>query len=243
MAKGWWLPSEKPLVADPAEPGSFDRSQVKFPDTRRFDFLTFVPIMENSVVREAETACSLNSKKITIASHKRSDACFSELPGRNNRCAMQIIRIIVFGTIGFFLGIGILYLHEAGFFEAWQKEAAPPNDMQAYFSGARNQDNSAGGTITNHCDYSLPEFSFISNHPAKIVACAQVTQLYPEAIGRHTFVRDGNGDIWDWSYMSYMSLGEVVSWPSVGIIFGIIVALSSSEPEPAGPLAPDEPTS
>src|SRR5689334_9257850 len=148
---------------------------------------------------------------------------------------MQIIKIIAFGTIGFFLGIGILYIHGAGFFESCQKQVSPYDDIAEYFSGTNNQDSSTEDRITNQCDYSFPEFSFISNHPTKIVDCAQITTLYPEAIGRKTLVRDANGAIWEWSYIGYLGLDEIACWPSLGIFFGVVVAISTKKSVQASP--------
>jgi hypothetical protein len=145
---------------------------------------------------------------------------------------MQIVRIILFGLIGFFLAYGIVYVTEFGYLERWRKITSPSENIYGYFLATDNTQNHQGGLIiTNPCDYSKPEFSFISNFPKNISKCVQVTTLYPEGESRNTYVYDRNGTVWEWSYLVYVDLGAMICWPFIGLLIGVLIAIITRKPK------------
>ena len=142
---------------------------------------------------------------------------------------MQVRRIILFSIIGLLLGIGFSNLITSGYFERWEKLPSLSTDVSEYFSAAEQKD-SFPVEITNPCSYSEPEFSILSNSPKNIVNCVQIKNNYAEGYSRETYARDSNGNIWEWSYLSYFGLNALVCYPSYGLIIGLAIAITTKEP-------------
>jgi len=142
---------------------------------------------------------------------------------------MQAFRIIVFSIIGLFLGIVFSILYTSGYFERWEKLSSPSTDISDKFSAVQQQDSFLI-QITNPCDYSEPEFSILSNSPKNKIDCVQIKHNYPDGQSRETYVRDSNGNIWQWSYLSYFGFNEVVCLPGYGLIIGLVMAIATNQP-------------
>ena len=138
---------------------------------------------------------------------------------------MQVIRIILFSIIGLFLGIVFSNVTTSGYFERWKISHLPQDYIVTRFAEAQNTPL----IVTKPCDYSEPEFSIFTNSPKNIEDCLQIKILYPEGEGRDTFVRDSNGNIWEWSYLSYFGLNELVCYPSYGLLIGLVIAIATKE--------------
>ena len=104
----------------------------------------------------------------------------------------------------------------------------PPDYLITHLSEAEKQ-VTPFITITKPCDYSEPEFSFFSNSPKDIEDCLQIRTHYPEGYGQETFVRDSNGNIWEWSYLAYFGLNELLCYPSYGLLIGLVIAIATKE--------------
>ncbi len=74
-------------------------------------------------------------------------------------------------------------------------------DLPSYVSDYYGDSVLQSGQVTRPCDYSKPEFSGIAFPPGSIVDCLQLVELYPDAIGRTTYVLDKNHQVWRWTYM------------------------------------------
>jgi hypothetical protein len=147
---------------------------------------------------------------------------------------MQIIKVILFGLIGFFLAYEIINMIELGYLVRWGKKVSPTEQIYEYFLAKDNNQSHQGGLIiTNPCDYSKPEFSIISNSPKNIVKCVQLTFLYPEGESRDTYVLDENGIIWGWSHLIYINLGLLICCPLIGLLVGVIISIFTKKPKQA----------
>jgi hypothetical protein len=142
---------------------------------------------------------------------------------------MRTIRVIGFAIIGFFLAFWLYDIFESGYFQRWEKLASPSEQVSEYFSAPEKKAIS-GFEVTKPCDYSMPEFSILSNAPKNSIDCVQTKQLYPEGEGRATFVRDNAGNIWEWSNLVYVNMIALVCWPGFGALIGIIAAIVPNKP-------------
>jgi len=142
---------------------------------------------------------------------------------------MRMIRVIGFAMLGFFLAFWLYDLFESGYFRRWEKLSSPTEQVSEYFSAPTKKANS-GFEVTKPCDYSMPEFSLISNSPKNIIDCVQTRQLYAEGEGRDTFVRDNAGNIWKWTNLVYIDMIALVCWPGFGALIGVVAAIVLNKP-------------
>ena len=140
---------------------------------------------------------------------------------------MKIVKIIAFGAIGLFLGLGLSSIIESGYFQPWKKLSAPPPNMSAYFSVGEEQNSPTPVKITKPCDFSSPEFSLLSNSPKNIVDCIQRSEVYPDGYGRFASVLDSDGNVWEWAHVvtASDSLSSMICLPSLGLLIGVVIAL------------------
>jgi hypothetical protein len=138
---------------------------------------------------------------------------------------MQAIKIILFSIIGLFLGIVFSNVITSGYFERWKVSHLPQDYIVTRFVEAQNTNL----IVTKPCDYSEPEFFIFTNSPKNIEDCLQIKMLYPEGEGRETFVRDSNGNIWEWSHVSHFQLNELVCYPFSGLLIGLVIAVATKE--------------
>jgi hypothetical protein len=144
---------------------------------------------------------------------------------------VQIIKAIGFALIGFFLAFGLYYAFEVGYFERWENVPLQSQEVSEYFSTTQKKNvTSSPIEIKRPCDYSLPEFSLLSNSPKNIDDCVQVTMPYPEGESRNTYVRDSNGSIWRWSYLIYFDLTALICVPGSGLLIGVLIAVVTNSP-------------
>ena len=144
---------------------------------------------------------------------------------------MRSIKIIVFVVIGLFFGIGWFQLDTSGYFERWQKLTEPSTEILNLFSPGIVPDEYGNPQV---CDFSLPEFSFLSNHPKEIAECIQQINMEAEANTRTVYVIDSNGEVWRWSYFSYAYdyYAKRIILPAVGMVFGLFIGLLASRQNP-----------
>ena len=134
-------------------------------------------------------------------------------------------RFVLFAIGGFFLSIFLYNAYDAGYFERWEKMTNVSQEVIGYFS------------ITDHelenpsCDYSSPEFSFISNSPRNIVDCAQNIMRYAEGNYRDVYVLDNEGNYWIWSHMSDMNLIALFCVSIFGSLVGIVIGVITAKPD------------
>jgi hypothetical protein len=140
---------------------------------------------------------------------------------------MRIVKIIGFGAIGLFIGLGLLNIIESGYFQRWKKLSTPPHNVSEYFSTDKEKNSPSPVKITKPCDYLSPEFSILSNSPQNIVDCIQRSEIYPDGYGRFVFVLDNNGSVWEWAHVvtAYDSLSTGVCLPGSGLFIGVAIAL------------------
>jgi hypothetical protein len=145
---------------------------------------------------------------------------------------MQVIKIIAFAAIGLFLGYVFWNLTESGYFQRWEKLSPPPQNIPEYFSLGEEQSSPSPIKIIKPCDYSFPEFSILSNSPQNMVDCVQRSEMYPDGYGRFASVLDGDGNVWQWTYITtaYDSLGSMLCWSGLGLLFGVIIAIVAKKP-------------
>jgi len=137
---------------------------------------------------------------------------------------MRSIRVPAFAIIGLLLGIGWFHLDTSGYFERWEKLVNPSADVLGIFS-QRTFPDDYGNPQT--CDYSSPEFSFLSNTPEDIEDCVQRLDMAADANTRTVYVVDNHGEIWMWRYFSYAYdyYTKRIIFPIVSIVFGLLIGL------------------
>jgi hypothetical protein len=92
---------------------------------------------------------------------------------------MRIAKIIGFGAIGLFIGLGLLNIIESGYFQRWKKLSTPPHNVSEYFSTDKEKNSPSPVKITKPCDYLSPEFSILSNSPQNILTAFNVQKSIP----------------------------------------------------------------
>ena len=168
---------------------------------------------------------------------------------------MQTIRIIAIGIAGFILGLGLFLIDNNGYFQYWQNLPSPPQEISEiipagapsffiktldgstyYYSSWHNEgwlqktvptDFVNPFEVTRPCDFSSPEFSLLTNSPPKIKDCVQETTLYADGSTQYTLAIDGKGNIWEWKHTTtaYDSLNQIIFFPFIGLLFGIVIAI------------------
>jgi hypothetical protein len=174
---------------------------------------------------------------------------------------MRILTIIAFSIFGLVLGLGLGRWSASGYSPSWKKLPPPPGriidllpagdhlfnirtqDDRVYrFEAGTNKNwieetphpnSSVSVEVRDPCDFSSPEFSFLSNPPRGIEDCVQVDVIYIDGDIRYAFVLDGNGYVWQWQLIRspLKALAEQVCFPGLGLFsgacLGILVALLS----------------
>ena len=49
--------------------------------------------------------------------------------------------------------------------------------------------------------------------------------MYAEGSRRHTFVRDNNGDVWEWTFWYILNWYSLIQLPIMGLLAGIVIAI------------------
>jgi hypothetical protein len=83
--------------------------------------------------------------------------------------------------------------------------------------------------ITTPCDFSSPQFSFLTNHPKNVNTCFQVhTYDSPETVTNYAIAIDGDNNYWEWVFEPSMfeSVYGLICFPPVGLLLGIIIGLA-----------------
>lgn len=138
---------------------------------------------------------------------------------------MRFIRIIAFSIIGLYLVVGIRDFFEAGYLQRWEKlSPTQQEEINKYFSAKNEQRFSENAKIKKPCDYSQPEFSFLSNSPKNITDCVHFTEMYAEGVKKYTFVRDSKGNIWEWSFLYILNWNSLICFPAIGLFGGASIA-------------------
>jgi len=137
---------------------------------------------------------------------------------------MTCKRIILFAVLGLFLAIVFLKTSEADYFERWEKLPTVSDEVISYFSITDNEFEHPP------CDYSSPEFSFLSNSPDDVADCAQYIIWYPEGSDRNVYVLDSEGNLWVWSHRSVLNFYLLILAPINGVVFGAIIAILTTKP-------------
>jgi hypothetical protein len=144
---------------------------------------------------------------------------------------MRSIRVPALAIIGLLLGLGWFQLETSGYFERWELLVNPSAEVLSAFS-QRNFPDEYGNPRT--CDFSSPEFSFLINAPEDIADCVQRLDMAADANTRTVYVIDNHGEIWIWRYFSYAYdyYAKRIIFPSVGIVFGLLIGLLSKRRVP-----------
>ena len=148
---------------------------------------------------------------------------------------MKLLKVLALLLLPALLAFLIHTLLNSGVLERWRPLTSPSSQELEYLATV-----SAGGTDFTQelnpedygrselkaCDISSVEFSFLSNHPAVYVECAQLFYYHIDGYERNTYAKDAQGDLWRWSY-GYTAIREMgkVFWPIVGLILGAIAAV------------------
>jgi hypothetical protein len=94
--------------------------------------------------------------------------------------------------------------------------------------------------ITDPCDFSSSEFSFLVGAPRNSIDCVQDFKMYADGFVRHTYVLDQDGNVWGWSHcgsvydtrcylcLSIPVLGSVALGFAVGIVTSKLLSLAST---------------
>jgi hypothetical protein len=73
-------------------------------------------------------------------------------------------------------------------------------------------------SVNMPCDFSLPEFSFLTNSPKNIVDCIQSIAWDADATERHTYTLQQDGTVSEWSHVINNILRCLVCLFIVGLI-------------------------
>jgi hypothetical protein len=168
---------------------------------------------------------------------------------------MRILTIIFLSLIGLISGYGIGSIRENGYFVKWEKLAPPPDKIteiiphggypiyikisngntyryenwhsQGWVEAVVPKESNPFEVI-KPCNYSSPEFTFLSEYPHNINECIQVKVMYADGFIRYTFILDKDGNIWQWDLTRTPdSLFRLISLSCVGVLFGVIIGLIS----------------
>jgi hypothetical protein len=120
------------------------------------------------------------------------------------------------------VGIFISYFLTSGILVRWQQVSSPSEYEAEVISKEEITNNPT--EMKQSCDHSMIEFSIFSNTPKDPIDCVQIIKNYGDGYGRLAYVRDIDGNIWGWSYISSMSDSiSGICWPIIGLIIGIII--------------------
>jgi hypothetical protein len=138
---------------------------------------------------------------------------------------MRLERIILFGIAGIFLAFFFYNFADKGYIERWRKNPSiSQEDLDFYFSATNNESDEFPP-----CDYSAPEFSFLSNAPKNIKQCAVNIIWYPEGYDRTVYIIDSNNNYWVWSHKSILNLYALLWTPIIGFVLGAVIAMVTSQ--------------
>lgn len=137
---------------------------------------------------------------------------------------MGFIKILAGGMIGLLLGVGIFQLDTNGFFERWKKLTSPSTDILNLFE-IEGASSGNGVEITKPCNFSTPEFSFVSNYPKDIVDCVQKIVREADVYTKSAYAKDSKGIIWEWRLFSYAYAenSKLFMYPLLGFAFGLAI--------------------
>jgi hypothetical protein len=147
---------------------------------------------------------------------------------------MRVLKVIVLGVIGLFLGYGLGVGILSGYFQRWEKQEMTPQEIEEIFTVESLEDISYPmTTITKPCDLSSSEFSFFSNHPLQIKDCIQRSELYADGYFHYTYVLDDNGNVWGTKYgnSANNAINTMLCLLSLGLLLGIAGALLITSPK------------
>lgn len=134
---------------------------------------------------------------------------------------MKIFKLIAIVFIPVLVGFLASTVYSSGILVRWKLVSSPTAEELGYFSTTINPDGYP--EAIQSCDYSMVEFSVLSNKPNDIKDCIQSTYYNIDGNERTTLVRDNAGLVWKWSYLSTaIKLMGNVFWPIVGLIIGVI---------------------
>ena len=138
---------------------------------------------------------------------------------------MRLERIILFGIAGIFLAFFFYNFADKGYIERWRKNPSiSQEDLDFYFSATISESDEFPP-----CDYSAPEFSFLSNAPKNIKQCAVNIIWYPEGYDRTVYIIDSNNNYWVWSHKSILNLYALLWTPIIGFVLGAVIAMVTSQ--------------
>ena len=171
---------------------------------------------------------------------------------------MRLVKIILSGILGFVLGCGLGLVTAFGYFVRWERLSTPPqtvSELIPYFYVPPILIRTSDGSIyryssstsevwekvpyspnaenlpikvKNPCDFSSPEFSFISNSPENINYCIQEETYISYSLTSYTFVIDNNGNIWQWKRSNSVDLFwiTVICFSLSGLLTGLWFTIS-----------------
>lgn len=141
---------------------------------------------------------------------------------------MRVVKILAISAAGSLacFGLACVYTLIFPYFHWWTRLSVSSDDLPNYLSERYGDGVLHSERVTRPCDYSKPEFSAIAFAPSSIVDCLQLEELYPDAIGRTTYVLDKNHQVWMWTYIQGSLFNvELLFWsPFVGLGVGVIIA-------------------
>ncbi len=137
---------------------------------------------------------------------------------------MKLIKLIAIVFVPVLVGFLASSVYSSGILVRWKLVSSPTAEELGLFSATKNPDGYPDAIQA--CDYSMVEFSILSNKPNDIADCIQATYYNIDGNERISLVRDNAGIIWKWSFLStaIKQMGNVF-WPVVGLIIGVISML------------------
>lgn len=153
---------------------------------------------------------------------------------------MKILRAVVFGIVGLLIGFSFANAAVSGYFVRWELASIPSEKIDALFDVEEEMSGPRSATkYTKPCDYTKPEFSFLSNSPKFIEDCMQEYEQYPEGAGRWAYVLDNNGNVWRWEHTSYYDgpINNMICFPGLGLLLGIIIGFTVNSARKTEPVS------
>ena len=129
---------------------------------------------------------------------------------------------------GLLLAIGFWCASDVGYFQHWTRVSERPRDLPGYLGTPGEPIQLLPpDRITSTCDFSTPEFSFLTDPPKDITDCVQELRVYADGDVRVTYVIDSGGGIWEWilARSAYAEVMAMISWSCSGLFIGIVVGL------------------
>ena len=148
---------------------------------------------------------------------------------------MKFLKVLAVVFIPALLAFGVYTLFNSGVLERWQPLTAPTDQELEYLAAVTAggpefslelDPEDYGRSELKSCDLSTIEFSFVSNHPASRLECAQLFYYHIDGYERNTYTKDAQGALWLWRF-GYTAIGDMgkVFWPLIGLIVGAITAI------------------